>query len=121
MRWTNRRLGIWELCQTRWLWIRGTTPRNADVWTLDVALGRQVERPAIWLSTGKHWGMSLWLDGDRCLHVHRRPGRCDCWQCTGARPRLTRGRAGWDVAFSRGPEPFRNEMTDSAATTGDDE
>jgi hypothetical protein len=105
MRWTNRELGIWELCRTRVLWIKGTTPRNADIWTVDVNLGVKVSRPGIWLKTGKHFGFELWLDGDRCLHVHRRPGRCDCWQCIGARLSLGRQPAGWDTGFSRGPEP----------------
>lgn len=103
MRWTNRELGIWELCRTGVLWIHGTTPRNADIWTVDVNLGIRVERPGIWLKTGRHFGVELWLDGDRCLHVHRRPRKCDCWQCT--HTGLERQPAGWDVGFSRGPEP----------------
>lgn len=96
MRWTSRELGIWEGCRTRLLVIRGTTPRNAGVWTLDVDLGVKIDRPGIWLRTGKHWGFTLWLDGERYAQLHRRPRRCSCWQCTGARVTLERPGPGWD-------------------------
>lgn len=100
MRWTNRELGIWELCRTRVLAIRGTTPRNAGVWTLDVDLGVKIDRPGMWLSTGKHWGFTLWLDGDRYAQLYRvpRPGSCRCWGCTGARVTSEPPRGGWEWA-----------------------
>lgn len=114
MRWVQRDLGIWELCYIRWLWVRGTTPRNAGIWSLDVSLGVKIERPAVWLTTGRHWGATIWLDGDRCLHLHRRPPtagrrRCVCWGCTGANTALPTTRGGWDVAYDHGPLPVSDD------------
>lgn len=110
----NRELGIWELCATGWLEVAGTTPTNADVWTLRVNLGTAVTRPGIWLQTGRHWGFQLWLDAERQLMVHRRPGRCRCWGCTGARTRLRRRqKPGWDVTcdLKRRPRERTRETT----------
>jgi hypothetical protein len=41
MRW-DRELGIWYLIEDHWLKIHGTTPRNADAWTLSVDFGECV-------------------------------------------------------------------------------
>lgn len=103
----NRKLGIWELCATGWLRIGGTTPTNADIWTLHVDLGTAASRPGIWLRTGPHWGILVWLGGERHLQIHRRPRVCRCWGCTGARLTRVRRRQkpGWDTSVDLRKRP----------------
>lgn len=44
----DSQLGIWTLCSARAIGISGTTPRNADCWTLSLSLFKW----DLWLSYG---------------------------------------------------------------------
>lgn len=60
MKFWDSELGIWTLLKTKVLWIHGTTPRNADVWSLDI----DTPRYSVWFSTGQHASVLVWKKED---------------------------------------------------------
>ena len=73
----NSDLGIWSLG-----FLRGTTPRNADIWTLDI-VGRKYE---LWTGTGKHAYITLFKGPKKVWGWERKPKKCDCYGCNVMRP-----------------------------------
>lgn len=76
----NRELGIWTLVNWRWVGVDGTTPANADVWTLNLRLGGSVRGTELWLRVGAHWGAMFWW-GRRFWQWHASGKKCDCYDC----------------------------------------
>jgi hypothetical protein len=66
------RLGIWS-----WWRFRGTTPRNADVWTLDI-VGKKYE---LWLGTGPHAYITLFKGPTEIWSKERNKKNCRCYAC----------------------------------------
>lgn len=57
----NSDLGIWYLVRTKHLTVHGTTPRNADAFTLDLDVGKF----SFWPYIGrKRLGFDFWVDQD---------------------------------------------------------
>lgn len=73
--------GIWTLIHTKWFSIHGTTPRNADVWSLDIDLGKY----SLCLSTGPHASIEFW-SGDNLHQLRRNKAGCRCYGCTMHQP-----------------------------------
>ena len=70
-------LGIWNLVQTRWLSVHGTTPRNADVWTLAINIGpRELE-----FVTGPHARVTMWRGNSWVWEIGRENPKCTCYAC----------------------------------------
>lgn len=69
----NRTLGIWS-----WWRFRGTTPRNAGVWTLDI-VGKKYE---LWTATGKHAYITFFSGPEEKWSIERDPDNCDCFGCS---------------------------------------
>jgi hypothetical protein len=68
--------GIWTLIRTKWFSIHGTTPRNADVWSLDIDLGKY----SLCFSTGVHASVEFW-SGDTLHQFQRNKPDCRCFTC----------------------------------------
>jgi hypothetical protein len=68
----NSDTGIWKF----WIF-RGTTPRNADVWTLDVVIGKY----ELWMGTGKHGYVTFFSGPEEKWSFERDPEICDCYGC----------------------------------------
>lgn len=70
-------LGIWNLVQTRWVSVHGTTPRNADVWTLALTFGkRELE-----FVTGPHARITMWTGNSWTWEIGRNDPKCKCYNC----------------------------------------
>lgn len=70
-------LGIWYLIRTKWLTIHGTTPRNADVWTLSIEVGqRDLE-----FVTGPHARITMWRGNRWIWEISRNNPKCTCYMC----------------------------------------
>lgn len=69
----NPKLGIWS-----WWIFRGTTPRNADVWTLDIVIGKY----ELWIGTGPHAYITFFSGPEEkwSLEIDRK--NCDCYACS---------------------------------------
>lgn len=67
------KLGIWK-----WWIFRGTTPRNAGVWTLDIVVGKY----ELWIGTGKHAYITFFSGPEEKWSVEREPDDCDCYGCS---------------------------------------
>jgi hypothetical protein len=73
--------GVWVLLDVGWAGVDGTTPRNADVWTLSLrAGGRERWGTELWLRAGRHWGAQLWV-GAWNAGWHARSKGCQCYDC----------------------------------------
>ncbi len=74
-------VGVWTLLNLRWVGIDGTTPRNADVWTLSLRLGgRGRYGTELWLRVGRHWGATVWV-GAWTRGWHAKGKGCQCYDC----------------------------------------
>ena len=73
----DKDLGIWS-----WGPFRGTTPRNADIWTFDVVVGKY----ELWMGTGKHAYVSFFSGPKEKWGWEREPKNCTCYGCNVMRP-----------------------------------
>jgi hypothetical protein len=75
MRW-DKELGWWTLIKFPGFQIFGTTPRNADYFTLTVDIGTY----EIHWFLGPHVGIEFW-HGDKMKEYELRRKNCPCWDC----------------------------------------
>lgn len=73
----NGDTGIWKF----WVF-RGTTPRNAGVWTFDVVLGKW----ELWTGTGPHGYITLFNGAKEVFNRERDITNCRCYMCNVMRP-----------------------------------
>jgi len=64
--------GIWS-----WWIFRGTTPRNAGIWTLDIVVGKY----ELWIGTGNHAYATFFSGPEEKWSIEREPEECDCYGC----------------------------------------
>lgn len=64
--------GIWS-----WWIFRGTTPRNADVWTFDIVL----KNWELWTATGPHAYITLFKGETEVFNKERNKPGCRCYAC----------------------------------------
>lgn len=74
-------LGMWSVGWS-WFSLHGTTPRNADIWTLDIDLGKY----SLWLSSGPHRSIEFLNDGTFVWSKSHVPSDCPCYSCRVHRP-----------------------------------
>lgn len=73
----NKELGIWKFGI-----FRGTTPRNARVWTFDVVVGKW----ELWIGTGPHSYITFFSGPEEVWSVEIDRTNCDCYGCRLQRP-----------------------------------
>lgn len=81
--WRDRELGLWYLCQLRWLRLSGATPRNAGSWSayLDVGRWDGPRELSLWLSLGSHPSVQVWRGKRQVWCWMRAPRGCACLAC----------------------------------------
>lgn len=77
MKFWNRELGTWCWIHTKYLSFTGTTPRNADVWTMDLTVGPFT----LDLSTGPHGNVTIWWGEKVLFDWERSSTTCRCYGC----------------------------------------
>lgn len=72
-------LGIWTLLDTGKVFICGTTPRNADIWTFTAKIGRYT----FWFDGGPHASVCLYDNKDDrdVWFLERNDPACRCFSC----------------------------------------
>lgn len=76
MKWYAQR-GIWEFGP-----FRGTTPRNGEIWTFDIVVGKY----ELWMGTGKHAYITFFNGPDEKWSLNRNPKNCTCYGCSWRNP-----------------------------------
>lgn len=77
MKFWDSDLGIWYLIRTKWLTIHGTTPRNADVWALNIEFGKR----ELDICTGPHARITWWRGNEWIWEIGRNNPNCKCYNC----------------------------------------
>lgn len=74
----ERDLGLWCLVNTKWFRLHGSTPRNADIWFLNIGLGSF----HIWMGTGPHRFFEIHdKNYNEIWSATRNKPDCTCYGC----------------------------------------